>query len=307
MSSEKTRRRYLRAAGVATLAGLAGCTEGLTGDTADEGTDDGEPESTTTPTERPAASTVPAWTAWIPAASVTSESVPAFALDIQKARSELPQATYEEFSLPQIVDLYGLDPSDMGYLGGTDPDVGDGIDFLTGAFDEADIRSNLDISASEADSYRGYTVVDDLAFGDEAIISSNHRTALDTRYGSSTGLDAAGENWTALLSTVGDGTLVGVQAESFIGDSSLSFSVPRSGLEIDADGNGGAILTGHLMFDSERRAETVLDDYERQIRDKATAPAESLQRLEQEGTRIVLTLQTDSFDFGTDADGDSRL
>lgn len=304
MRSQQTRRRYLLGAGLTALSGLAGCSEELTtasNDDTESGTE--TPDSSADES----ATTVPDWAQWIPASPVTSGSANGLALDIQRARSEYPQSAYEEFDISQIAEVYGIDQSDMDYFCGRTPPVGDGVWVLTGSFEPSDVLSTLGVDESETDAYRGYDIVEDIAIGPEALLVNDSRRTLDTRFGGSAGLDDASQDWRALLSAVGDGTLTGVET-GFFTDASLSFSMLASGIEVNASETGdGAVLVAHLLFPSESRAEEVLANYEQEIRTAATDENESLESFEQRGQRLVLTLERPSFDLGGAFSGGTRL
>lgn len=302
MTQQQSRRALLTALGGAGVGSMAGCLR-LSG--SGEGTETGTARSTDTSTaeqtatpeqaDTDAQTDTPAWTQWIPSEPVVSGTAETFALDVQAARAEFPQAAYESFEISDLADRLGIEQSDIDYFAGTDGSGDSGFVFLTGTFEQDEIRSNFGVSESDTESYRGYTVADGWAWGPDAIITSNYQTVLDTRFGDTQAIGAASADWQTLLSVVSAGTLSSVQSGSVV--DSLSVSVPRSGLAIDAASDGGAIITAHLMFDSERKAMDVLDNNEDEIRGGAANDEETLESLEQQGKRLVVTISSDTFDF----------
>lgn len=304
MPPQQTRRRYLAGAGLAGLTGLAGCSAELRDAVSDD--DGGDTPETTESSDDSEGTTVPSWAGWIPAEPVASGTANALALDIRKARSEYPQSAYEELQIPRLAEVYGIDQSDMDYFCGRSPPVGDGVWVLTGTFDPAAVLSNLGVDESETGSYRGYSVIEELAIGPEALVVSDYRRTLDTRFGDTTGLEAAGPDWELLLSAVSDGTLVNVQT-GFFEDTTLSFSVRASGLEINAARSGGASIVAHLLFASEDRAVEVLENNEGEIRADAVGEDGDVESLERRGRRLVMRVETDTFEFDDGLGGRSRL
>ena len=296
MTQQQSRRALLTALGGAGVGSMAGCLR-LSG--SGEGTETGTDRSTDTDaggqTDTPEQTDTPGWGQWIPSDPVVSGGAETFALDVQTARAEFPQAAYEGFDIPDIADRLGIEQSDIDYFAGTDGSGDSEFVFLTGTFEQDEIRSNFGVSESDTESYRGYTVADGWAWGPDAIITSNYRTVLDTRFGDTQAIGAAGTDWGTLLSVVSAGTLSSVQSGSFT--DSLSVSVPRSGIAIDAASGGGATITAHLLFDSEREAIDALENNEDEVREGAANDEETLESLEQQGKRLVVTISSDTFDF----------
>ncbi|MDS0260160.1 hypothetical protein NDI56_12215 [Haloarcula sp. S1CR25-12] len=312
MTQRQSRRALLTGLGGAGVGAMAGClrlgdpesgtgtaTSQSTGtetgtQTESDGETDEQPESSGE-TGTGGQTDTPAWAQWIPSDPVVSGTAETFALDVQGARAEFPQAEYERYEIQDIADTFGIEQSDIDYLGGMERSDDSGLVFLTGTFDQDEIRSNLGVSESDTESYQGSTVYDGLAWGPDAIVTSNYQTVLDTRFGGTQSIDAAGTGWETLLSVVSSGTLSGVQSGSFV--DSLSVSVPRSGIAINAASGGGATITAHLMFDSESRAAEVFENNEDEIRADAPDADQTLESLEQQGKRIVFTVSSDTFEF----------
>jgi len=318
MTEKRTRRALLTGLGGAGVGATAGClrlsgsgpgtetatgqstgTEsgGETGSGGETESDDGTGSDDGTDEQLEVVGQVDtlAWEQWIPSDPVISGTAETLALDVQTARAEFPQAAYESFGVSEIAEPLGIDQSDIDYFAGTEQADDSGSAFLTGTFDPDAIRSNLGVSESEVGSYRGYSVSDGFAWGPDAIVTSNYEAVLDTLSGATESLGEAGSDWETLISVVNSGAVSTVQSGSII--ESLPATVPRSGLTVDAASDGGAIITVHLMFDSERKAMDVLENNEDAIRSGAAEDEETLESLEQQGKRLVITFSSDTFEF----------
>lgn len=290
------RRQYLYAATGALTATIAGCSE-----SSDGGDEDDETTEETTDPEDDGGASLPQWSEWVPADAFPDPDAELFVLDIQRAREEFPEQSYDEFGMSDVADVYGVAESDMAYLVGLERGTGS-ISAVTGDFDSEAMVDTLGVPDDRIETVRGYQVVDgEIALGDSAIlIGQDYEEFIDARTGETPSLGTTDDDWRELLVASGDGTLVGIQDGSISddGQSPLETDVTRSAVEIDSAGGQQARLTAHFMFDSEDRAGEVLEDNRQDIIGEARREGDdSIQSVEREGKRVVVVIRTDTFDF----------
>ena len=303
----ETRRQYLLALAGSGMAGMAGCSGGGT-DTPTGGTEAStetaqsteEETDTSTPTEDDDSGSqqsmaVPQWASWIPANLLGSDGSDVVAVDAQQVRSEFPSSSTWYGSIDQFSDSYGVDVADMMDMLQLDGG-GNSVRVVTGTFDPGSVRSHLGFSASDTDSYRDFTVIDDsVAVGESAIVQGQYRTVLDTRFGSTAALGTT-DDWTPLLSTLTDEGVATAQP-GYDGDASFSTDPLRYGYGISAGTDGGSVFTAQYLFASESQASTVYDRDQETLSRQFGSNGRTVQRLEQQGRRIVVATEQDTFDF----------
>ena len=305
------RREYLYAASATLTAAVAGCSDSNDESTPapDESTTepDGTPTETTEPgrttTEQETEPSLPSWSAWIPADVFPDEQAEITALDVQTAREQYPADAYAEFGFSDIATAYGVSESDFEDFIILSLGVEDEILAITGSYDPESVVEHLGVADDRLQTVGDYKIVDsDLAIGQSVlIIGSSYEMLLDARAGDTPTLGETDDTWRDLLGAISDGTLVSVQDGNGLADdgqSPLDADVECSGLELNSAGGQRALIRAHLMFDSEDRAQEVLDNNRQDIIDSATDETDgSLEQVERDGARIVVTIETETFNF----------
>lgn len=286
------RRTYLSLTATATLAGAAGCQDALN-ETETEGDEDG----TTTPGGT--GGSVAAWRRWIPSELVVGTDAEVLMLDTNRAKSELPAQTYEQFQVGQIAAALGVEESDIDRLTGVEESETESSIVLTGSYTPSEILDTLEVSDSELTTYEGYQIIDEqqFAIGTEAIlISSNYETLIDTNAGSRPYLGQDDADWNRLLTSIQDATLA-VATPGTVGDDS-SIEADKSGVTIDAADGGGARITIFVHYGSESAAEEAMNTTREEFVSGATGDSDvDIDRFERQGTRIIIEGTTPNFDF----------
>ena len=307
---DQTRRRYLLALAGSGAVGLAGCSgtgsETPTGsETATEGetpTEGATPTATETATSTDddsgsqQSADVPRWTSWVPADLVVSEGYRLVAADVEQVRDQFPFESKWDRAVRERANSYGVDPPDLTHIVTIEND-GRSATVVTGSFDPEAVRSHLDVSASETDSYREFTVVDgSTAVGEMAIVENQYQSVLDTRFGSKPALGTTDDDWTPLLSTLVDGAVVTAEP-GYDGGASFSTDPLRHGYTINAGIDDLSKLTGQFLFASTSQASSVYERDQTELEREFGSNGRSLRRLEQRGRRIVVVTDQATFDF----------
>jgi len=300
------RREYLYAASAMLTAAVAGCS-GSNDESTTAPDETTEVEETTAPgettTDQGTDPSLPSWSAWIPADVFPDEQAEITALDVQTARDQYPADAYAEFSFSDIAAAYGVSELDFENFIILSLGVEDEIVAITGTYDPESVVEHLGVEDDRLETVGEYTVVDsDLAIGQSAlIIGSRYEMFLDAHAGDTPTLGETDDTWRDLLWAVSDGTLVSVQDGNGLADDGqpmLDADVECSGLELNSAGGQRAQITAHLMFNSEDRAQDVLDNNRQDIIDGATDDTDgSVEQVERDGSRIVVTIETETFNF----------
>ncbi len=307
------RRDYLYVAGSTAAVAVAGCSES-TDDTGDDETDSDD-ETTTEGTETPADDETdeqpggtlegdpPDWAAWIPADMFVTEGATAFALDIQTAREDFPQESYEGFQIQRFADLTGADEADMEFFFGTEIRSEEGVTAISGNFDKEAILDHMDATDEQTETVQGYEVIGgDFAVGDDAfIVGTEYQRFIEARHGTADSLGSTDSGWEELLVAVADGAFVTV-SEGLLGEDSdpdLKAAVNKSGLEVIPPDSGGMRVIAHLLFDTAADAESALEEHEQTIIDEVRGDNtdQEVRSIETDGRRVVLTLESDTFEL----------
>ncbi|MBX0286695.1 hypothetical protein [Haloarcula salinisoli] len=305
-----TRRQYLMALAGSGVAGVAGCSGGGT-DTPTGGTETRTETETAQPTETEAPTStpteddssgsqqsmaVPRWTSWVPADLVVADGYEVHAADVQRLRSDFPSDSDWNRAIQQRASGFGVDAADM-----TDMieivDSGGSTTVITGTFDPEAVRSHLGFSSSQTDSYQAFTVLgDSTAIGETALVQGQYRSVLDTRFDSNPALGTTDDDWRPLLSTLTGGTLVTAKP-GYDGNASFSTTPLRHGFVINAGSDGGSVLTEQFLFASQSQATTVYDSDRETLSQQLERTERTVRRLEQQGRRIVIVTEQDTFDI----------
>ncbi|MEF8882894.1 MAG: hypothetical protein V5A34_10275, partial [Halapricum sp.] len=237
-----------------------------------------------------------------PADTFPDQQAEVVVVDVQQARDQFPADAYAEFNFATIADGYGVSESDFEYLIGLSRSGYSDVTAITGNYDPTAIIDHLGVSDDNVETDHGYQIIaGETAIGESAIIiGSDYDMLVNVRNGETASLGTT-DDWRDLLVAISDGALVSFQqgdALSEDGQSPLDGDVESSAIEIDSAGGSRARTTMHLMFDSETRAQEVLDNNRQAIIDGATEDnGGSLERIEREGKRIVIVIETETFDF----------
>jgi hypothetical protein len=287
------RRTYLTLTATTALAGAAGCQDTLNGAETEDDTEDG----TTTP-DGPSGSAA-AWRRWIPSELVDGAAAEVLMLDTNRAKSELPSQTYNQFQIGQIASALGVEESNIDRLTGVEESQTESSIVLTGSYTPSEILTTLEVSDSEVTTYEGYQVIEaqQFAIGDDAIIlSSNHETLIDTKGGSKPYLGQEDADWNQLLTSIQDATLA-VATPGTVGDDS-SIEADKSGVTINAAEGGGARIAIYVHYDSESAAEEAMNTTREEFVSSATGDSDvDIERFGRQGSRIIIEGTTPNFDF----------
>jgi hypothetical protein len=289
------RRTYLSLTATATLAGAAGCQDALSGTETED--DDDDDDDTSTPGA--ADGSVAAWRRWIPAELVVGTGAEVLMLDTNRAKSELPAQTYEQFQITQIASALGVEESNIDRLTGVQRGDDDNDVVLTGSYTPSEILEALEVSDSEVSSYQGYQIIEgqQFAIGTDAILlSQNYETLIDTHAGARPYLGQDDADWNQLLTSIQDATLA-VATPGTVGDDS-SIQADKSGVTVDAAEGSGARIAIYVHFGSESDAEAAMETAREEFVDNATGNSDvDIQRFERQGSRIIVEGTTPNFDF----------
>lgn len=287
------RREFIMTAAVATTVGLAGCSSDTddsndSNDNADSPDEDGETETA-----------LPAWSEWVPEDGMRNEGDSLFALDIETARQEFPEDVYADFDLTQFESGFGISQSDMTHFIGIQGETSR-VTAILGSFDPQSILDHLDVSDEQVEESGDYSVVNgNIAIGEGAILNGeDYETFVDAKAGTTASIGTEEEDWTILLDAVGGATLSAMANGSLNEESSLPFDVHRAAVGVDAADDGGAVSTGHYLFETEDEAAATLDEHQQAIVDDVKGETEgTVERVEQQGRRIVVVFNADEFDI----------
>lgn len=286
MRGQRTRRQYLLSLGVASVAGLAGCS-----------TDETEmpTETTTERSTQASLERIPDWAQWLPAEQFESSDDTLIAADLAGARQELPQDVYQGFGVADIADTLGIAETDMDTLIGL-AGISASATVITGAYTPEAIRSTLEIEASETDTYQGFTVLSsELAVGESAIVTSDFRTVLDTKFGSTTAIGTSDEDWRTLLPLLTDGTAVFAHP-GYTGGAELTVEPTHTGGTVDGTGGSAVNVTVHYLFAALDEATAVYENDRQQLRAQGDADGTNYTSVEREGRRIILSGTDEDFE-----------
>jgi len=285
------RRTYLSLTAAATLTGAAGCQDALSG--SDDDTEDG------TSTPGGTDGSVAAWRRWIPSELVVGTDAEVLMLDTNRAQSELPTQTYEQFQISQIASALGVSESDIDRLAGVQRTEARSDIVLTGSYTPAEILESLEVSDSDVTTYEGYEVIESqqFAIGSDAIVlSQNYETLIDTHAGSNPYLGQDDADWNQLLTSIQGATLA-VATSGTIGDDS-SIQADKSGVTVDAAEGSGARIAIYVHFGSESAAEEAMNTAREEFVSGATGDSDvDIDRFERKGSRIIIEGTTPNFDF----------
>ena len=308
------RREYIYTTGAALTVALAGCSESAD-DSGDSETDN--PETTSKETGTPDNGDTndgtannggiegepPDWADWIPATTFDNSDASIFALDVRTARQDFPREQYEAFRIPDLADVYGVDEANIDYFVGIERPDGKSPAVLTGDFDQQAILDHMDISDDRTETVQSFEVIDgDLAVSDEGVINGQgYAELIDAKTGRTAALGTTDDEWEELLVAVSDGAFVTVTEGTMSGESEsdIDADVHKSGVMVEVTDSGGMRLTAHLLFASTSRAEATLEEYDQEIINEVRGdnPDHEVQSLEVEGRRVVLVLESDTFEF----------
>lgn len=291
MDGRLDRRSALRLGGVAVATLAAGCTDALDGSDETDETDDG---GTATDTPVPPAE----FRKWIPASAVGSGDAEIAVLDTDRAADEFPQDEYEDFDIAEVSQQYGVteDAIDWFIVIQEDGDVQEVA--MTGRFDPDDVVQTItEGSDAEAESYGDYQVVaDQIAVGDSAIVvGEDYADLIDIAEGEGEYLGERDDDWDLLLNSVQEATLIAA-GDGWMGNETTDLDPERSGLALDAIDESTAHVEAYLHYESASDAEADLDTA-REDASGGFGDGGELKNVEQDGNRIIVEAETESFDL----------